>query len=204
MPGFFDDYPEFLKTSKTTPSQSRLNFRYHLIIESNVELLKDKRVVEIASHDGRWAFAAMRGGGAASVVGVEPRQHLVDNANKTFEAYGVPESTYRFICGDGFVEAERMGREGERYDTAMVLGFLVREPRRSMGPATIKSAGGEAVSHRFEEWSERFSMTDQHLLVTPPRGRRPGPPRGSWPIPRPTPAPWSARQEPRRPSPGGR
>jgi len=127
---FFDDYPDFYKTSKTTASPGRLNFRYHLIIEQNLALLKGRRVVEIASHDGRWAFAALRGGGASHVTGVEPRRHLVDNANATLERYDIDKSQYDFICGDGFVEAERMGREGQTFDTAMVLGFLYHTARQ--------------------------------------------------------------------------
>ena len=130
MPKFFDDYPDFYKTSQTTANSSRLNFRYHLIIEQNLALLKGKRVVEIASHDGRWAFAALRGGGAAHVTGVEPRQHLVDNADQTLKSYDIDKSQYDFICGDGFVEAERMGREGQTFDTAMVLGFLYHTARQ--------------------------------------------------------------------------
>lgn len=130
MTKFFDEYPEFYETSKTTAGSNRLNYRYRSIIEENKALLKGKRVVEIAAHDGRWAFAALRGAGAAHVTGVEPRQHLVANANKTLAHYGVPKSQYDFICGDGFVEADRMGREGETYDTAMVLGFLYHTARQ--------------------------------------------------------------------------
>jgi Methyltransferase domain len=130
MNKFFDDYPNFYETSTTTANSARLNFRYHLIIEQNEALLKGKRVVEIATHDGRWAFAALQGGGAAHVTGVEPRQHLVDNANKTLTGYGIDSSRFNFICGDGFVEAERMGREGQTFDTAMVLGFLYHTARQ--------------------------------------------------------------------------
>lgn len=130
MGKFFDDYPDFYETSQTTASANRLHYRYRAIIEENRALLAGKRVVEIASHDGRWAFAALRGAGAAHVTGVEPRRHLVANANKTLAGYDVPKSDYQFICGDGFVETERMGREGETYDTAMVLGFLYHTARQ--------------------------------------------------------------------------
>jgi len=127
---FFDEYPAFYQTSSTTPGSARLNFRYHTIIEQNVELLKGKRVVEIAMHDGRWAFAALRGAGAEFVRGVEPRKHLVDNARATLESYDVPRSSYDFIVGDGFDETDRMVREGDTYDTAMVLGFLYHTARQ--------------------------------------------------------------------------
>jgi hypothetical protein len=127
---FFDEYPKFYETSQTTANSNRLNFRYHTIIEQNVELLKGKKVVEIAMHDGRWAFAALRGGGAKFVRGVEPRKHLVENGRRTVQEYGVSKKEFDFIVGDGFDEAERMVREGEKYDTAMVLGFLYHTARQ--------------------------------------------------------------------------
>ena len=130
MPGFFDQYPVFYETTKTLGSKERLNYRYHTIIQQNASLLKGKRVVEIASHDGRWAFAAIRGAGAAHVTGVEPRQHLVDNANKTLPECGVDSSQFHFICGDGFEEAERMKRDGETYEVGMILGFLYHTARQ--------------------------------------------------------------------------
>jgi predicted nicotinamide N-methyase len=86
---FFDEYERFYRTSDTSPAPERLDFRYHLIIEQNQRLLTGKRVVEIASHDGRWAFAAIKAG-ARYVRGVEPRQRLVDNAFDTFSSYGIP------------------------------------------------------------------------------------------------------------------
>ena len=130
MKPFFNKYPAFYETSITTATPARLNYRYHTIIEQNASLLKGKRVVEIASHDGRWAFAAIKGAGAAHVTGVEPRQHLVDNANKTLPENGVDASQFHFICGDGFEEAERMKREGETYEVGMILGFLYHTGRQ--------------------------------------------------------------------------
>lgn len=130
MKGFFDKFPKFFETSDTTASPHRLNFRYHLIIEQNEALLRGKKVVEIAAHDGRWAFAALRGAGAAHVTGVEPRQHLVKNAKATFAEYGIPDSQYKFVCEDGFAETERMERDGEKFDAAMVLGFLYHTARQ--------------------------------------------------------------------------
>ena len=67
---------------------------------------------------------------AAHIVGVEPRQHLVNNARKTLTSYDIPESQFKFICADGFAELERMQREGETFDAAMVLGFLYHTARQ--------------------------------------------------------------------------
>ena len=72
---FFDDYPLFYETSKTASSKARLNVRHQAIIEANRDILKDARVLDLASHDGRWSFAALKAG-AAHVTGVEARPRM--------------------------------------------------------------------------------------------------------------------------------
>ena len=111
------------------PTLQRLSFRHHLIIEQNTPLLEGKTIIEIASHDGRWAFAALKAG-AKSVYGIEPRKRLVDNANATFSYYGIAPSAYKFVCEDGYREVERLESAGEKFDTAMVLGFLYHTARQ--------------------------------------------------------------------------
>jgi 2-polyprenyl-3-methyl-5-hydroxy-6-metoxy-1,4-benzoquinol methylase len=128
MAEFFDQYPRFYNTSRTSPSVDRLSFRYHLIIEQNRSLIEGKKVLDLGAHDGRWSFAAIKAG-AASVYGIEPRKRLVDNANATFAEYGVPASAYKFVRRDGYRELERLERTGEKFDTAMVLGFLYHTAR---------------------------------------------------------------------------
>ncbi len=128
MARFFDQYSKFYETSETTPGPKRLNFRHHLIIEQNEALLKGKNVIEIASHDGRWAFAAMKAG-AKSIYGIEPRQRLVDNANASFASYGIPSGDYKFACEDGYAETEKLHQQGKKFETAMILGFLYHTAR---------------------------------------------------------------------------
>jgi hypothetical protein len=50
--GFFDPYDRFYITSQTGPSARRLNARYEAIIGQNIDLLRHKRVLDVASHDG--------------------------------------------------------------------------------------------------------------------------------------------------------
>lgn len=69
---FFDPYAQFLTTSATSASPSRLNARHAAIIQGNLELFRGKRVLDIASHDGRWSFAALHAG-AKHVTGIEIR-----------------------------------------------------------------------------------------------------------------------------------
>ena len=85
---FFDQYDRFYTTSQTSPFPHRLNGRHQAIIARNASIISGKRVLDIASHDGRWSFAALQAG-AAHVTGIEPRRELIANAHETFAHYGV-------------------------------------------------------------------------------------------------------------------
>lgn len=117
---FFDEYPRFTKTSRTANSMRRLNLRHEAIIEQNRHLLDGARVLDLASHDGRWSFAAFKAG-AAHVTGVEARKELVDNAHCTFAGYGVPNDRYTFIQGDMF---RILRRRQFDVDVVLCLGFV--------------------------------------------------------------------------------
>jgi hypothetical protein len=78
------------------------------------------RVLDMASHDGRWSFAAIRSG-AAHVLGIEGREDLIDHAEANFEAYGVERDRYRFISGDIF---DVLPMEKPQVDVVLCLGFL--------------------------------------------------------------------------------
>jgi predicted nicotinamide N-methyase len=141
---FFDQYPAFYQTSKTGVAPERMDFRYHLIIEPNAALLKNKRIIEIGAHDGRWTFAALNAG-AAYVRGVEPRRHLVENAETTLRRYGIPEHAYDFVCNDAYAELERLANEGQTFDTALVLGFFYHTTRHHELIQHIAGLGCSAI-----------------------------------------------------------
>src|SRR6185503_6860927 len=90
---FFDDYPRFLSTSETGGGIDRLNLRHEAMIADNVDVLRGARVLDLASHDGRWAVTA-----------VEARQHLVDTTSESFKAEGVDRGSYELRCNDMFAE----------------------------------------------------------------------------------------------------
>jgi Methyltransferase domain len=117
---FFDQYPIFYETTATAPAPGRLNLRYDAIFEQNREIFAGARVLDIASHDGRWSFAALQTG-AAHVTGVEPRADLVSNARSTLSEYVDDTTRYRFIEGDIF---EVLKGEQFQVDVVMCLGFL--------------------------------------------------------------------------------
>jgi hypothetical protein len=138
---FFDAHPEFLETSNTAASRSRLNMRHLGIIAENQDVLKGSRVVDIASHDGRWAYAALDVG-AEHVTGIEGRAELIDNACRTFAAKGVTPDLYRFIQGDVH---ERLLDSGVTADVVMCLGFLYHTSRYAELFAGIAATGAEYV-----------------------------------------------------------
>jgi hypothetical protein len=117
---FFDEYPEFFKTSRTAAFPVRLNLRHQAIIESNSDILSGARVLDLASHDGRWSFAALKAG-AEHVTGLEARGELVHNANTLFAKYGVPAEDYQFIEGDMFRILQERTFD---VDVVLCLGFV--------------------------------------------------------------------------------
>lgn len=117
---FFDSYPRFYETSETSPSRGRLNLRYEAIFAENRDLFEGARVLDIASHDGRWSLAALATG-AKSVVGIEARSDLVEHANTNLAEYGYRDDQFRFLSGDVF---EVLRAEPIEVDLVLCLGFL--------------------------------------------------------------------------------
>jgi hypothetical protein len=118
---FFDNYPEFYKTSTTSPFPNRLNSRYLALIESNLAYIQKHTILDIASHDGRWSFAAIKNG-AKKVFGIEARLHLVENATKNMDIYGISSDRYSFIVGDIYDEITKI--EPNVIDTIFCFGFF--------------------------------------------------------------------------------
>ncbi len=83
-------------------------------------------MLDLASHDGRWTFAAIKAG-AAHVLGIEARQYLIDRARKTFADYGMEQEKFEFIQGDVF-DVLRRSICG---DTVLCLGFLYHTLRHA-------------------------------------------------------------------------
>jgi predicted nicotinamide N-methyase len=138
---FFDDHPEFLETSSTAAGVRRLNARHQAMIEENRDVLQGARVLDIASHDGRWAFAALEAG-ASHVTGIEGRDHLVENANKTFAEKGKGPSEYEFILGDVH---DVLTRGVGSFDVVMCLGFMYHTLRYLELFSGIRATGARHV-----------------------------------------------------------
>jgi len=118
---FFDQYPVFYETTATLLKKNRFEQRRRMIIEASADHLKEARVLDLASHDGRWSFASLKTG-ATYVEGVEARPALVQHANDTFERYDVPRADYTFHCQD--VLTYLLKSDVPRFDVVLCLGFF--------------------------------------------------------------------------------
>lgn len=158
MENFFDRYPLFYKTSETSPSPDRLNARHTAIIERNRHILSGKRVLDIASHDGRWTFAALQAG-AEHVVGVEPRKELIDRAIFTFSSYGIDPKRYEFHQNDIFEYFFT-----ESFDVVLCLGFFYHTVRHVelMNLISSTGAGFVILDSEVTPRSEDRPILDQH------------------------------------------
>lgn len=157
---FFDAYPRFYQTSQTSPLPKRLNARHAAIIGRNAEQLRGRRVIDIASHDGRWTFAAVQAG-AAHVVGIEPRSELVAHARETLAHYGVADERYAFRQGDVFEVLDG----AMQADVVLCLGFYYH---------TIRHA---ELLDRIERTGARLVVIDTEVTPEPEGARPAGDPR---------------------------
>lgn len=119
--GFFDAYPRFYTTSKTGVHPNRLNHRYRALIECNARLIQGKSILDLASHDGRWSFAAHKAG-ARYVMGIEARPYLVQFARENIEHYEIREAEVAFVLDDVFSALDRLSPG--TFETVFCFGFL--------------------------------------------------------------------------------
>lgn len=137
---FFDDHPRFLETSDVASHKGRLNVRHEAIFGQNAERLRGRSVLDIASHDGRWTYAALVAG-AAHVVGVEAREELVAVAETSLEFYGADRGRYGFVSADIF---DYLG-EPRPFDVVLCLGFLYHTLRFGELLSGIRDTGARHV-----------------------------------------------------------
>jgi hypothetical protein len=118
---FFDDYPWFYHTGNTAGNKDRVNMRYRYMIEPVRWIFKNKIVLDIASHDARWAFAALHAG-ARKVVCVEPRAELIDQSIENMNKCGINPLQYEFIKADIHEIIQEF--PPENFDVIMCLGYF--------------------------------------------------------------------------------
>jgi hypothetical protein len=182
---FFDAFPRFYETSRTSADRGRLNLRYEAIFSENRDLFGGARVLDIASHDGRWSLAALETG-AAKVVGIEADAELHVAACENLKEYRVDDGSYRFIAGDVF---DVLAREDLEADVVLCLGFLYHTLRytellrriRDIGPRHLVVdtrvvprtdqprvfLTREQVGRQANAKDDRFSYRGQTLVGVP-------------------------------------
>jgi hypothetical protein len=138
---FFDHFDRFYRTSKSGALPDRLNKRHQVCIQRHKEILRGKRVLDIASHDGRFSFAALQAG-CAHVAGIETRPHLVEAARANFRFYNAEPSRYRFYLGDVF---DILHKEEIEVDVVLCLGFFYHTSRHAELASLISKTRAEHI-----------------------------------------------------------
>jgi len=110
---------------------NRVIARYRMFIQPNVAEIAGKRVLDLGSYDGRWAFAALANG-ASEVVGIEQRKDFIDRSSH-FIKEGMRERV-RFIQDDLFDALAELRESGEHFDVILCLGvfYEIADHRRLM------------------------------------------------------------------------
>lgn len=120
FPRFFDAYPRFYHTSLTGSDAEWNNRRHRVLIDGCLDVIDGKRIVDFGSHDGRWAFAALKVG-AAHVTCVEPGNILAASTYDNFREYGIDVASYE-VAQTGAMEYVEKATSGA--DTAFLFGML--------------------------------------------------------------------------------
>jgi transposase-like protein len=116
---FFDHFSRFVETDELGSVADRLNARYLAIIHENRKLIEGATVLDLASHDGRFSFAALQTG-AARVVGIEFGSALVQKSLANMEYYNIPSNKYEFHVGDIYEVIDQI----EQCDVVLCFGIL--------------------------------------------------------------------------------
>lgn len=118
---FFDRFPEFVTEGTTGVRGKRLQHRYHAIIENHRDVFPNARVLDLASHDGRWSLAALDAG-ADHVLGIEARPHLAEKSREILAQYGFDTKRFEVVVDDCVEAIDDL--EPGRFDVVLCLGFF--------------------------------------------------------------------------------
>tara|TARA_R110000787_G_scaffold39265_6_gene98616 strand:- start:3748 stop:4437 length:690 start_codon:yes stop_codon:yes gene_type:complete len=120
---FFDLYPEFYESGANGHLSDRLNNRYKAIIDWNRDYIKDAKILDIAAHDGRWAFASLMSG-AKFCDCIEPREHIIKRGKDIFSKYDMLGSKCIFHPMQIHEWFYSNNTKEPVYDVAFCLGYL--------------------------------------------------------------------------------
>ena len=102
-------------------SVDRLNTRHRFVISPFLDEIRGARILDLASHDGRWPYAFAQAG-AREVIGIEGRAELIEQ----FETFpdDAAKARVELRQGDINVEVPKLVETGERFDVIGVLGIF--------------------------------------------------------------------------------
>lgn len=123
----FRDTP-FPKTGYTGAFPNRSNWRCEILLTRNQEAIKGKRILDMASHDGRLSYACLKLG-AKHVTGVEAIPELVEASTKNLLDLGCRPEQFTFITGDTFDYLAEI--KPEEFDTVLCLGLFYHTVRQN-------------------------------------------------------------------------
>ena len=98
-----------------------LNARIDNLLTRNLDCFKGKRILDIGSHIGTFAYSALEMG-AEFVQGIDTEEKTIARGQKLFQQLKVPESRYNLKVDDAFRYLENL-EEGS-FDTVLCLGTL--------------------------------------------------------------------------------
>ena len=96
----------------------RLGERHKRIITANLDAFDGASVLDLASNNGRWSYAALNAG-AAKVTSIEGRAERVEMAQGIFRQLGLAN---RVDCHTGDMFRWLWAHENDRFDTVLCLG----------------------------------------------------------------------------------
>jgi hypothetical protein len=97
---------------------NRMNWRHAHIILPLIDEIKDARILDLGSHDGRWP-SAYADAGAREIIGIEGRASLVEGFNRF---PGQNKDRIRLEVGDFVDVMDRLIAAGETFDIVSCLG----------------------------------------------------------------------------------
>lgn len=120
----------FLETGRVTAETplNRLNWRCEILLTRNREAIANKKVLDLASHDGMFSYACLKLG-ASHVTGVEGRESLIQSAIGNMTALNCPPERFTFVQGDVFDYLK--GVKAKEFDTILCFGILYHTIRQS-------------------------------------------------------------------------
>ncbi|MBD3804119.1 MAG: class I SAM-dependent methyltransferase [Thioclava sp.] len=119
--GFYDFLPEIGRYAEDPGTVERMNLRHRMIIKPLEAEIEGKRVLDLAAHDGRWAYA-FAAAGAREVIGIEGRQELIDRFEEFPRAH--LREKVKLVCDDIYDGMQKLIDAGEKFDVVGVLGIL--------------------------------------------------------------------------------